>query len=52
MIRRVAFEKAIVAGAVGALAWEVVVRVLILLGLPLFDLVANLSLRSNAEGVR
>ncbi|HKY44571.1 MAG TPA: hypothetical protein VJM50_15890 [Pyrinomonadaceae bacterium] len=34
-----AFGKAIVAGAVGALAWEVVIRVLILLGLPLFDLV-------------
>ena len=39
MIRRVAFRKAIVAGVVGALAWEVVVRALILLGLPLFDLV-------------
>lgn len=43
MIRRVAFEKAIVAGAVGALAWEVVVRVLIHLGLPLFDLVFTLG---------
>jgi hypothetical protein len=39
MIRRVAFGKAIFAGAMGALAWEVVARVLILLGLPLFDLV-------------
>jgi hypothetical protein len=38
MIRRVAFGKAILAGATGALAWEVVVRVLILLGLPLFEL--------------
>lgn len=33
MISRVAFGKAILAGAVGVLAWEVVVRVLILLGL-------------------
>src|ERR1044071_6717333 len=39
MIRRVAFGKAILAGAAGALAWEVVVRVLIVLGVPLFDLV-------------
>ena len=39
MIRRVVFGKAILASAVGALAWEVVVRVLILPGLPLFDLV-------------
>ena len=38
MIRRVAFGKAILAGAIGAFAWEVVVRLLILLGLPLFDL--------------
>jgi hypothetical protein len=35
----VAFGKAIVAGAIGAFVWEVVVRVLILVGLPLFDLV-------------
>jgi hypothetical protein len=39
VIRRVAFGKAIVAGAIGAFVWEVVVRVLILVGLPLFDLV-------------
>lgn len=39
MIRRVAFGKAILAGASGALAWEVAARVLIWLGLPLFDLV-------------
>ena len=43
MIRRVAFGKAILAGAAGALAWEVVVRLLILLGLPLFDLVFTLG---------
>ena len=39
MIRRVAFKKAILAGAFGALAWEIVVRFLVWLGLPLFDLV-------------
>jgi len=43
MIRRVAFGKAILAGAAGALAWEVAVRVLIGLGLPLFDLVFTLG---------
>ena len=43
MIRRVAFGKAILAGATGALAWEVALRVLILLGLPLFDLVFTLG---------
>ena len=39
MIRRIAFGKAILAGATGALAWELAVRVLIWLGFPLFDLV-------------
>src|SRR2546423_944937 len=39
MIRRVAFKKAILAGAGGALAWEAVVRVLVWLGFPVFDLV-------------
>jgi hypothetical protein len=43
MIRRVAFGKAILAGAAGALAWEAVMRLLILLGLPLFDLVFTLG---------
>ncbi len=39
MIRRVAFGKAVFAGAAGALAWEAALRLLIRLGLPLFDLV-------------
>jgi len=39
MIRRVAFGKAIIAGAVGALAWEIAARILIFAGVPLFDLV-------------
>src|SRR5688572_18636650 len=43
MIRRVAFKKAIAAGALGALAWELVVRILISLGIPLFDLVRVLG---------
>ena len=43
MIRRVAFGKAILAGALGALAWEALVRILILFGVPLFDLVFTLG---------
>ena len=39
MIRRVALGKAVVAGAAGALAWELVARALISLGVPFFDLV-------------
>ena len=49
MIRRVAFRKAIVAGAAGALVWEIVVRILILLGFPLFDLVFTLGTMALAE---
>jgi hypothetical protein len=44
MIRRIAFGKAIVAGAAGALAWEAVARTFILTGIPLFDLVRVLGL--------
>ena len=43
MIRRVAFRKALVAGVIGALAWEAVVRALIVVGLPLGDLVQFLG---------
>jgi len=43
MIRRVAFGKAILAGALGAFAWEAAVRLLIFLGIPLFDLVFMLG---------
>jgi len=43
MIRRVAFGKAVLAGAAGALAWEIIARLLILLGIPLFDLVRTLG---------
>lgn len=44
-----AFGKAILAGAIGALVWEVVIRVLILLGLPLFDLVFVLGTMVTAD---
>ena len=37
MIRRVAFEKVVLAGAVGALAWEAALRLLIWIGVPAFD---------------
>ena len=43
MLRRVAFKKAIVAGAAGASAWEIAVRLLAILELPLFDLVRLLG---------
>jgi hypothetical protein len=43
MLRLVAFKKAILAGVLGALGWEVVARLLIWLGLPLFDLVYMLG---------
>jgi hypothetical protein len=43
MIRRVAFRKALLAGASGALAWEAVVRALLLAGVPLFDIVRLLG---------
>jgi hypothetical protein len=43
VIRRVAFRKAILAGTTGALGWEVVVRSLIVLGVPLGDLVRFLG---------
>jgi hypothetical protein len=43
VIRRVAFRKAVAAGVIGALAWEAVIRGLIILGLPLGDLVRLLG---------
>lgn len=43
MIRTVALRKAALAGAAGALAWEVVLRALILAGVPLFDIVRALG---------
>src|SRR5438105_9451190 len=43
MLRVVAFPKAILAGAAGALAWEIAVRLLGLLGIPSFDIVRELG---------
>jgi hypothetical protein len=42
MIRSVAYSKAILAGMAGALAWEIVTRLLIWAGVPFFDLVMRL----------
>lgn len=39
MIRRVAFRKAVIAGVAGAIAWEVVARLLISFRVPLLDIV-------------
>ncbi|MDP9415293.1 MAG: hypothetical protein M3Q08_14670, partial [Pseudomonadota bacterium] len=43
MIRVVHFPKAIVAGAAGALAWELIFRLLALAGWPLVDMVRLLG---------
>ena len=43
MIRVVALRKAMLAGALAALAWELAARALILAGLPLFDIVRTLG---------
>ena len=43
MIRVVAFRKAAVAGAAGALAWEAALRSLIVAGVPAFDIVKALG---------
>ena len=43
MLRVVAFPKAILAGAAGALAWEIAVRLFGLLGIPSFDIVRELG---------
>jgi len=50
MIRRVAFKKAVFAGACGSLAWELIVRALIFAGLPLFDLVKILGMLAFGPG--
>jgi beta-glucosidase/6-phospho-beta-glucosidase/beta-galactosidase len=43
MIRSVAYTKAVLAGMAGAVAWEVVARLLIWAGLPVFDIVGTLG---------
>ena len=44
MIRIISLRKALLAGAAGALAWEIVLRLLALAGLPLVDIVQGLGL--------
>jgi beta-glucosidase/6-phospho-beta-glucosidase/beta-galactosidase len=43
VLRIVAYRKAILAGAAGAFVWEIAVRLLALLGAPVFDLVRDLG---------
>jgi hypothetical protein len=43
MIRSVAYAKAVLAGMAGAIAWEIVARLLIRAGVPFFDLVMTLG---------
>lgn len=52
MIRRVAFGKAVMAGVAGAAAWEIAVRVLIGIGLPIFDLVRILGMMVLGRGAQ
>jgi beta-glucosidase/6-phospho-beta-glucosidase/beta-galactosidase len=51
VLRIVAYRKAILAGATGALAWEAAVRLLSLLGIPVFDLVRELGTLPYPSGL-
>jgi hypothetical protein len=50
LLRVVSFRKAILAGAAGALAWEVSVRILALVGLPIFDMARELGTLAVPHG--
>jgi beta-glucosidase/6-phospho-beta-glucosidase/beta-galactosidase len=50
LLRVVAFRKAILAGAAGALLWDAVMRSLALLGVPIFDLVRDLGTLPFPDG--
>ena len=50
MVRRVAFGKAVVAGAAGAVAWEAVARLGVWAGVPLFDIVRALGTLVSGSG--
>jgi hypothetical protein len=50
MIRRVAYVKAVIGGAFGALVWEVVARSLIFSGVSVFDIVRALGTMAAGEG--
>ena len=43
MIRHIAYGKAILAGVAGAVAWEIVAQLLVLLGVPFFSIVDTLA---------
>ncbi len=43
MLRVVAFKKAILAGAAGAIAWEAAILILAFVGVPIFDMVRELG---------
>ena len=43
MIRHIAYGKAILAGVAGAVAWEIVARILIAIGVPFFSIVDTLG---------
>ena len=50
MLRVVAFRKAILAGAAGALVWEAAIRILAIAGVPVFDLVRELGTLAFPNG--
>ncbi|MFL6729007.1 MAG: family 1 glycosylhydrolase [Sphingomicrobium sp.] len=50
MLRVVSYRKAILAGAVGAVAWDVAARAFAMLGVPAFDLVRQLGTLAFAHG--
>ena len=50
MLRVVSFRKAILAGAAGAVAWEIAVRLLALVGFPVFDMVRELGTLAFPRG--
>jgi hypothetical protein len=45
MLRIVAYKKALMAGALGAVAWEAIARAFVMSRLPVFDIVARMAIR-------
>lgn len=50
MIRRVAFKKAAMAGAAGAMGWELAAKLMVAAGVPVFDLVRVLGKMAVGDG--